>query len=207
MRVNRQITRRIFLGSLILLMALLAACTSSEKVEEQVVMTLTAIYISQPTSTSTATPQPSPTLTLTPILPPSATELPPPTVTETPTPSCLGLLEPKNGASLPATGKQTFAWEPLSGATLYLLEINPPPWHYAQVFESQEPSLHRWLNTIPWEGEYSWHVSALDASGQVICISGPFTFTKPEFVPTSTPKKEPPPYATQETMTAPTETP
>ena len=200
--MNRQITQWIFLGSLILLMTLVAAC-NSKGVEERVELTLTAIYYLQPTSTNTATPSPSATLTLTPIPSLIPTQLPPqpvtetplitetPTITEAPEPSCLGLLKPKNGETLPSIGKQTFEWEPLSEASKYLLEINPPPYHYKQTFESKEPSLYRWLDTIPWAGDYSWQVSALNAKGQVICVSEPFTFTKPEFVPTKTPRNEP----------------
>ena len=200
--MNRQITQWIFRGSLILLMTLVAAC-NSKGVDEQVEMTLTAIYDLQPTSTNTATPSPTATLTLTPIPsliptqlpPPPVTDTPPftetPAITEAPQPSCLGLLTPENGATLQSTGKQTFEWEPLSEASNYLLEINPPPYHNKQTFESKETSLYRWLDTIPWAGDYSWQVSALNAKGKVICVSEPFTFTKPEFVPTKTPRNEP----------------
>ena len=200
--MNRQITRWIFLGSLILLTTLVAACNSSG-VEERVQMTLTAIYYLQPSSTNTAsntntpsytdtaTPSPSATLTLTPIPSLTATQLPPPTITETPEPSCSGLLEPQNGATLSSIGQQTFEWEPLSEAAQYLLEIIPPEGHNKQTFQSEETSLYRWLDTIPWEGDYSWQVSALNAKGKVICVSTPFTFNKPKYVPTATPRIEP----------------
>ena len=205
MNINRQITRRIFLGSLSLLMTLVAAC-NPVGVEERVAMTLTAVFYLQPSNTNTDIPQPSATITPSPIPSLTATQIPSPTITETPKPSCLRLFEPPNGASLPSIGKQTFEWEPLAGATKYLLEINAPGYR-KQTFESEQPSLYRWLNTIPWAGDYSWQVTALDASGQVICVSGPFNFTKPKFIPTSTPRKEPPDLPTRDTIVPPECTP
>jgi hypothetical protein len=205
MRVIRQLTRRIFLGSLFFVMVLVTACNPL-RVEERVAMTLTAVFILQPSSTNTATPAPIATLTPTPIPSPTATELPSPTITETPTPSCLRLLSPPDKTNLPSTGKQTFEWEPLAGAAKYLLEINAPDYH-KQTFESQEPSLYRWLNTIPWEGDYYWQVTALDANGQVICTSGLFGFSKPKFIPTATPKRDLQHLPTYDTMIAPNCTP
>lgn len=199
MKLNRQKTRRIFLGLLLILTTLVTACNQAG-VEERVEMTLTAVFILQPSDTNTAIPQPTATITPSPLPSPSATQIPSPTFTETPTPSCLRLKEPPNGSSLPSIGKQTFEWEPLSGATKYLLEINPPTGHFQQTFESEQPSLYRWLNTIPWAGDYSWKVTAFDKDGEVICVSGPFAFTKPKFVPTSTPRKEPPDLPTMDTM-------
>ena len=199
MNVKRQVARRIFLGSLTLLMLVVAAC-NPVGVEERVAMTLTAVFVLQPSDTNTAIPQPTATLTPSPLPSSSATQMPSPTVTETPKPSCLRLIEPPNGASLPSIGKQAFEWEPLSGATKYLLEINPPPGHFQQTFESEQPSLYRWLNTMPWAGDYSWQVTAFDKDGEIICVSGPIAFTKPKFVPTSTPKGEPPDLPTRDTM-------
>jgi hypothetical protein len=205
MKVFNFLTRRIFLGSLILMVALISACDTIS-VEERVAMTLTAVFYLQPTSTDTSAPAPTATITLTPNPSPTSTEAPSPTLTETPTPSCLRLLNPSNGANLPSLGKQTFEWEPLAGATKYVLQINAPG-NRKQTFESEQPSLYRWLNTIPWAGDYSWQVIALDAEGQVLCDTGPFGFTKPKFVPTSTIAPEPPDLPTMDTLVAPNCTP
>jgi hypothetical protein len=199
MKLNRQLTQRIFLGSFLLLATLIAGC-SQVGVEERVAMTLTAVFDLQPSSTLTATLQPSATSTPSPLPLPTDTLAPSATITETPTPSCLRLIEPQNGASLKSIGKQTFKWEPLSGASKYILAINPPPGHFQQTFESVDPSLYRWLNTIPWAGDYSWQVTAFDKDGEVLCVSGPFAFTKPKFIPTQTPRPEPPDLPTMDTI-------
>ncbi len=203
MKKDKQINRWILLGGLILIIASAAACNSNQvevpptadleaQVVERVAQTLTAVAYNQPTSTSTAVPLPSPTMTATalPSEPPAPTATPAAsaTISEPAAPSCLKLIEPKNGASLPATGNQNFEWEAHPQASQYLLEIKPPPYHFNQSFESTETSLNRWLDTLPWAGDYAWHVIALDASGEPICTSGDNTFSKPKFVPTATPK-------------------
>ncbi len=184
-------------------MALLIPACDTLSVEERVAMTITAVFNLQPTSTNTSTPAPTATITLTPNPSPTSTEIPPPTLTETPTPSCLRLLSPPNGANLPSLGKQTFEWEPLSGAKKYVLQINAPGYR-KQTFESEQPSLYRWLNTIPWAGDYSWQVTAMDANGQIMCDSGQFGFTKPKFRPTATIKPAPPDLPTMDTVFPPT---
>jgi hypothetical protein len=186
--------RQILLGVLLLSASLIAGC-SSQSVDERVASTITAYVGSIPTSTNTAIPQPSATLPPTPIpptpteavvMPAADTETPAPAATDTPEPSCLRLLEPENGVSLRSIGRLNFVWEPLSGAAKYLLVITPPDYHFKQIFESEQPGLNRWLDTIPWAGEYSWQVSALDADGQEICVSRASTFNKTPFIPTAT---------------------
>ncbi len=205
MKVFRHLTRRIFLGALFLMVVLVPACDTIS-VEERVAMTLTAVFYLQPTSTNTSTAAPTATITQTPNPSLTSTEIPSPTLTETLTPSCLRLLNPSNGANLPSLGKQTFEWEPLTGAKKYVLQINAPG-NRKQTFESEQPSIYRWLNTIPWAGDYSWQVIALDADGQIMCESGPFGFTKPKFRPTATIAPEPPDLPTMDTIIAPNCTP
>ncbi len=187
MKKDKQINRWILLGGLILIIASAAACNSNQaevpptadlesQVVERVAQTLTAVAYNQPTSTNTAVPLPSPTMpaTAVPSEPPAPTATPAAsaTIAEPAAPSCLKLIEPKNGASLPATGNQNFEWEAHPQAAQYLLEIKPPPYHFNQSFESAETSLNRWLDTLPWAGDYAWHVIALDSSGEAICTSG-----------------------------------
>jgi hypothetical protein len=187
MKVKILLTRQIFFSTL-LLAILTTACTQAA-VEERVAMTLTAIFSLQPSNTNTFTPEPSATMTLTSIPSQTATELPSPTFTETPTPSCLRLKSPEDKSYLSSVGKLTFKWAPLEGAARYVLEISAPGYR-KQTFESQEPSLYRWLNTIPWSGDYSWKVTALDENGEVMCVSGSFAFNKPKFKPTPKPKND-----------------
>jgi hypothetical protein len=204
----------ITLGLLILLITTLAACSSQKKVEEGVVATLTAIYELQPTFTNTSLPQPTATLAPTEVILPSDTPIPlpittdtpsiPPTVTETPAPACLSLLSPENGAKLSVLDKQTFRWEPWEKAKYYVLEFTPPDYHRKQTFTVTVTNLYRWLNTLPYGGDYIWTVTALDGKGQVMCTSRPFKFTKPQFVPTKTPWPGHYNYATYDTW-VPTE--
>ena len=204
MKNQIQLTRRMFSGSLLLILVLIPACNQA-KLEEMVAMTLTAIP-PQPSSTYTATSEPSATPTMTQPPPPTDSPTPSPSATDTPEPPCFRLLNPPDGANLPSVGKLYFEWKPLDGAVKYLLEINAPGYR-KQTFETEDTSVLRWLNTLPWEGAYSWQVTALDASGGVMCVVGPLSFSKPKFVPTSTPKREPAFQATRETMPAPECTP
>lgn len=197
MRITDKIKRLSLLGALLLLMVVSSACSpdNSAAVEEQVSLTLTAIYLAQPTSTNTEVPTPTAVPTDTP-LPPTDTAAPPPTepvaevialeVTEPPKESCLRLVGPENDIFIPTLDKQTFEWEPHPEAAQYRLEFIPPPYHKGQTFETNQTSLYRWMNTLPWDGDYSWQVSALDSAGQVICTSNPRTFSKSTFRPTGT---------------------
>ena len=191
-----QLTLQMFIGALFILMVLISACNPVD-VEERVAMTLTALFTFQPTITSTATPESVPTETATLILfsspTPSSTFTlaPSPTFTETPKPSCFKLLNPVDGAYLPSIGKVSFEWEPFSGAEKYRLEISAS-YHTPQVFETTDTSVTRYLATLPWEGPYDWQVTAMKANGETLCVVGLYSFNKPKFRPTSTPKPEEP---------------
>jgi len=208
------VKKNLRIGLLILLTLTLAAC-GSQNVEQKVIASLTAIYNLQPTATNT--PLPQPTATLAPVLPGPPTDLPPlppldtdtpaapPTDTATPVPECLSLLSPANGAFLPTMEKQTFRWEPWEKAKYYVLEFTPPDWHRKQTYTVEETSLYRYMNTLPWGGDYTWTVTALNGKGNVICTSQPLKFTKQAFVPTKTPWPGHPNYATYETWLPPEE--
>jgi hypothetical protein len=130
------------------------------------------IRTATPTATNTATP----TFTATPSS--TATNTPTSTPTQTPIP-CFKLLIPENGVVLPAIGKMTFTWEPVQGAEKYLIEFTLPTGNPVP-FESFEPNLTRYLESFPVGGEYQWQVTALDDSGNMICISDPFIFQRAE---------------------------
>ena len=188
---------RILLMIGLALLTFATACSEAD-VEERVEMTLTAVFVSQPTGTSTNTSIPTNIPTLEPSISPTFTQLPPsetpePTVppTETKKPSCFKLLNPPDEAYLQTMGKLYFEWKPLEGAEKYVLEITAP-YGKKQEFESTESSVMRWLDTLPSAGPYTWQVTALDADGNVICVEGPYDFNKSAYVPSKTPKGNPP---------------
>jgi len=114
---------------------------------------------------------------------PAATDTPAPTETSTPTqPACFRLLAPENGATLGSIGKVTFSWEAMPGAARYRLEITLPT-GTVLPFESGTTGHVRYLESLPLGGTFNWQVTALDAGGGAICLSEPFTFGKPEYIP------------------------
>jgi hypothetical protein len=101
------------------------------------------------------------------------------TPTETPTkaPSCLQLLSPEDGATLGAIGKVIFSWESMDGAEKYEIEFSLPTGQPV-TFEAIETNHTRYLESFPISGDFTWKVTALNAKGDVICVSESFTFTK-----------------------------
>ena len=126
--------------------------------------------------TATSTHLPTPTYTAKPPTP--SPSPPPPTRTPTAVP-CLSLLEPASAAELPALGKVFFSWEAMQGAVMYQLRIAQPD---GQVLTWEVPDLAvpRYMESFPAAGRYIWQVAAIDASGQLICTTETFTFSKPE---------------------------
>ncbi len=149
--------------------AFLAACERAAKPVATILPTLT------PAPSETETPQP----TSTDVPRPTATETQTPTPTEIP---CFRLLTPENGAKLKALGKVTFAWEAMLGAVKYRLEIILPSGQSVS-FETDASSRDQYLEAFRLGGKYQWKVTALEASGAIICTVSPFTFEKPEYVP------------------------
>jgi len=149
----------------------LASCKQAVKSVASVVPTLT------PTPTETNTPAPTQTDT------PTAT----PTETQTPTPTqipCFHLLAPENGAKLPAVGKVTFAWEPMSGATKFQLQFTFPNGQMVS-FDTENTNNTRYIESFLAGGAYTWRVIALDSTDAVVCTAEPFTFEKPAYNPPS----------------------
>jgi hypothetical protein len=108
-----------------------------------------------------------------------------PTPTDTPIP-CFTLVGPEDGAELPAAGRVTFEWTPQFGGASYWLEITRPGGKVLP-YETSETSYTVYNASLPWVGEFSWQVVALDAEGKEICVAGPWIFTKPQLQPTATP--------------------
>lgn len=173
--------------------AVLAACSKALGIE--VLPTPLPAATDTPASLPSPTPAPTdtPTPTATPTAAPPPTSTPTstltPTETHTPTPACFRLLEPPDGAALPALGRVTFAWEAFPGAASYRLEITFPSGWRVEA-ETSETSHERYLASLPAAGAFSWQVVALDAEGGLLCRATPFNFTKPETKPSSTPKPD-----------------
>ncbi len=140
-----------------------------------ILSTLTAVPTFTPSPTFTETP----TLTHTPTLSPTSA----PTATE---PSCSSLSGPSNGSEIPATGKVIFSWTSLSTAGSYELFIVSAG-GATNSFRTFETIHSRFMESLPVGGTYSWYVNALDPTGNVLCASETFTFSKAA-APTSTPQ-------------------
>lgn len=130
-----------------MLAVVLASCapgvpTQEIKVSEEIPVTRTAT-IQEPVVTET------PTAIETPTLIPSMTP-----------PGCLTLLTPLDGAQIPATGKVTFAWEPMDGAAFYVLEIIQPS-GAAASFETKQTFRDQYMEAFWTGGSYQWRVIAI----------------------------------------------
>lgn len=147
---------------LILLVSLLAACTPQAPAE---------ITPTSPPPTQTLIPA-----TATPSFTPLPTETLPPTQTATAVPpSCAVPLNPTDNATVPASGPFDFRWAPFDGASSYVISIGPAGW-YPTNFPATGTTLTRYMETFPSSPSYEWSIAALNASGQQICTTGPYTF-------------------------------
>jgi len=124
--------------------------------------------------TSTPTPTALPTATNTPTPRPTFTPKPSPT----PTPTCLRLLEPEDGATFLAIGKNRFIWESYPTAAEYRFELTLPNGNTIHLGDTTNTFRDQYLEVLEG-GEYQWQVSALDEEGNIICKSQSFIFTKP----------------------------
>ena len=92
--------------------------------------------------------------------------------------ACLNIINPPNESSLPHNGPVTFLWESQEGASQYTVTFHYPDGQ-SVPFNTAATELTRFLDTIPDGGTYQWEVTALDGSGNVICTTQGFSFTKP----------------------------
>lgn len=104
----------------------------------------------------------------------------PGTPVPTPEPSaCLSLLGPSNGASLPSSGAVEFTWSAHPQAAKYIINFRSPNGFLTSIPE-MGTSHTRYMESLPMPGDHTWWVTALNAAGQEICSSDPFTFKKPQ---------------------------
>jgi len=168
---NKNFSRRDFLKMTLLGIGagFLAACKQVIKPAVNAVATLTAT----PSKTNT----PLPTETNTPITTPTETQTPTPT--EIP---CFRLLSPENGAKLPASGKITFSWEAMQGATRYQIQFTLPSKQIVS-FDTENTNNTRYIESFIAGGIYTWQVIAFGNKGEIICSAEPFTFEKSAYTP------------------------
>lgn len=133
----------------------------------------------------TVTPAP----TEAPVAIPAPTNTPSPTATATFSPTltlteipCFSLLTPENGANLAAIGKVTFSWEAMPQAASYRLEFITPS-GVVIPFETESPSINRYIESMPEAGTYKWQVTAYDVNEAILCIASLLNFTKPQSTP------------------------
>ena len=185
-----KISRRDFLKSLLALTsaAALSACKRVDLTPSApAVLPAQPSQLPAPTDTPQPTPAPSVTPTPTETTAPTATDTAAPTSTDTltPTPVLVRLLAPQDGAVLPALGRVSFSWEPFAGAADYLLEITNPSGN-TFTNKTEKTQIDRYIQSLPWAGEYTWRVLATDAGGTELASSLPWRFSKP-FSPTEEP--------------------
>jgi hypothetical protein len=146
-----------------------------------------------PTHTTAPTQTIPPAPTATPATPatetatatPAPTETPTSTVTPTDVPA-YNLLTPESGAVFPKTGRVTFSWDAFPDADHYLLLITTPTGINVN-FKTGSTKHERYMESLPWGGDYSWTVSAMDKDGNELFSFSPFTFTKPQGSPAEQP--------------------
>ena len=121
----------------------------------------------------------------TPIFTPLPTETLTPTLTFIPTPilseaeGCAQPLTPENETDFPTAEKVIFSWTEMPNAASYILNITMPSKDIV-TFESEETEITRYIEAFTQGGEYKWNVTTLNATGEEICSSDFFVFTKPE---------------------------
>ncbi|MCS7010863.1 MAG: FecR family protein [Anaerolineales bacterium] len=102
--------------------------------------------------------------------------------------TCVSLLSPANGASLPGMGAVEFTWSAHPQAARYLINFVSPNGFLTTIPEISTTHT-RYMESLPMAGQHTWWVTVLDSSLREICSSQHFTFTKPQTKPTAGPTK------------------
>jgi hypothetical protein len=104
-----------------------------------------------------------------------------------PVASCFELSLPDNASSLPGTGPVSFTWTEQPGTFKYITTITKPSGEEVSITSSTN-SFSKNMELLPDGGIYKWKVNAYDASINLICSAGPWTFSKTGATqPTATP--------------------
>ncbi len=109
----------------------------------------------------------------------TATLPPPPTATLTPaSTACFKVIYPLDKTDLPHDGPVTFAWEEQPGASQYVVTFYYPDGTNVP-FQTTDPQLTRYMDTMLDGGEYLWDVAAIGGDGNEICRATGQSFVKP----------------------------
>jgi len=147
-----------------------------------------ACGVATPTPTAEPVAEPDMVEEEKPVIIPTATFTPEPEeeiIKENPSPAlsevegCVELLTPENEIEFGESAKVTFSWTAMDDATNYILIITLPSEDIV-IFESEETEITRYIEAFTQDGEYQWNLTALNATGEEICSSDFFTFTKPQ---------------------------
>lgn len=147
---------------------LLTSCTPSMPTQE--------IEVTNSVPTAVSFTETAMTQELVATLEPTATESPTQMPSTTP-PSCVTLLNPPNGAEIPAIGKVTFSWNPMHEAVFYVLNIVLPSGVIVS-FETKLTFRGQYMEAFSAGGQYQWKVIAQDRKRNEICSSELATFSK-----------------------------
>lgn len=164
----------------IILAVLFTSCSPNMPVQEIEVTSDVPTKISLTEASLTempVTPEPVirdvPTLTKIPTQVPSRTPL-----------ACMSLLTPLDGAEIPAVGRITFSWNPMHGASYYVLNIILPS-GVTISFETKETSRNQYMEAFSPGGNYQWNVTAIgpERKPTEICSSELAAFSKTASAP------------------------
>ena len=88
------------------------------------------------------------------------------------------LKEPKDGTSFGTKDKMAFSWDAFKSSVSYRLEIFPPN-AKKLTYTTNGPSIVRYSESLPWGGQFTWQVIALNRENKPIAFSGQSFFSKP----------------------------
>ena len=102
----------------------------------------------------------------------------------------LRIIKPTSSEETPLSGPLSVEWSSVEPAASYALEVMPPggsgaPWNIS----TDETSKNIFMENFPAGGEYQISVSALDATGAVLC-TGVMSFHKGELGESPTRKQQ-----------------
>jgi hypothetical protein len=96
---------------------------------------------------------------------PPVAPTPTPTATPAPVLSAPGLISPPSGARFQIGSTAAFGWSAVSGAAMYLLQVDDSP-SFTTPLTSAQVTSGTQLSVGPLaQGDYSWRARAFDAAG------------------------------------------
>ena len=153
----------------VIIAILFTSCTPKMPAQEIEVTNAVPTAVTAVTMTQELVVTEQPTAKKTPTTVPSKTPL-----------GCVTLLTPPNDAEIPAMGKITFSWTPMSAESFYVLNIILPSGATAS-FETKQTFRDQYMEAFWTGGSYQWKVTVIaqDRKRSEICSSELYTFSKP----------------------------